>query len=89
MTGQISGCGGRDLPVPALMQVGGAHVRMIQHRPVIPKRINITGHEPELFFTYPTPQGMVPACISGSRDDHLPVFRQISASFCRIVEHKT
>jgi hypothetical protein len=30
------------------MQVGGAHVRMIQHRPVIPKRINITGHEPNV-----------------------------------------
>ena len=45
MTRQFPRYGYRDLPVAALVQVRGAHVRMVQHRPGVRKRKNVIGHE--------------------------------------------
>ena len=50
MAGQVPGRGNRDLSMPALVQIRGTDVRMVQHRPGIRERIDIVGHEDELPF---------------------------------------
>jgi len=37
-----------DLPMPALVQVRRAHVRMVQDRPAVRERINVIGHAENL-----------------------------------------
>ena len=44
MAGQVPGGRYCDLPVPALVQVGGADVRMVENGTAVRKRINVIGH---------------------------------------------
>jgi hypothetical protein len=50
MAGQIPGGRHRDLPVAALVQVGSAYIRMVQHCPAVRERINVVAMRQDLLY---------------------------------------